>query len=205
MEDAAARSGSVGNVAYILEFELDGVADEYTRRIWTTFELTDGRAGLTVNFAGGTVASVRVNGSLVVAPYNGYLLTLPASSLRTGVECSRNPSRTIRNTGSFQPARASKMGGSSIYLSSRPRRRPGQPSVPIARNSVSTTSTRGSHRPARARDLRWRPNRSRGRGRSALSRFWRMRTMATGTTRGSTSVARNWPFLATNSVPSLIH
>ena len=84
MEDAAARAARVGNVAYNLEFELDGEADEYAGRVRTVFELKDGRASLTVDFAGGTVASVRVNGSPVIAPYNGYFLTLPASSLRTG-------------------------------------------------------------------------------------------------------------------------
>ena len=43
MEDAAARSARVGNVAYNLEFELDGEADEYTGRATTTFELNDAR------------------------------------------------------------------------------------------------------------------------------------------------------------------
>ena len=84
MEDAAARSARVANVAYILEFELDGETDEYTGRATTTFELTDARANLTVDFAGGTVASVQVNGSPVDAPYNGYFVTLPANSLRSG-------------------------------------------------------------------------------------------------------------------------
>ncbi|MDE0225964.1 MAG: aminopeptidase N [Gammaproteobacteria bacterium] len=83
-EDAGARSARVRNVAYDLEFQLDGEADEYTGRVRTAFELTDARATLTVDFAGGRVASVRVNGSRVDASYNGYFVTLPASSLRTG-------------------------------------------------------------------------------------------------------------------------
>ena len=84
MEHAAARSGRVGNVAYDLEFQLDGDADEYTGRVSTTFDLGDAESGLDVDFAGGTVTSVRVNGSLVEAPYNGYFVTLPAGSLGTG-------------------------------------------------------------------------------------------------------------------------
>ena len=84
MEDAAARSARVGNVAYILDFELDGEADEYTGRATTTFELDDARTNLTIDFVGGTVSSLQVNGSPVDAPYNGYFVTLPASSLRTG-------------------------------------------------------------------------------------------------------------------------
>ncbi len=83
-EAAAARSARVRNAAYDLEFELDGDAAEYTGRVRTAFELADARTTLTVDFADGTVASVRVNGSLVDAPYNGYFITLPASSLRTG-------------------------------------------------------------------------------------------------------------------------
>ena len=84
MEDAAARSARVGNVAYVLEFELDGEADEYTGRATTTFELADARENLTVDFVGGTVASVQINGAPVDAPYNGYFVTLPATSLRSG-------------------------------------------------------------------------------------------------------------------------
>ena len=84
MEQAAARSARIADVAYVLEFELDGEADEYTGRVRTTFELRDAQSNLDVDFAGGTVGGVRVNGSLVQAPYNGYFVTLPASSLRTG-------------------------------------------------------------------------------------------------------------------------
>lgn len=83
-EDAGARSARVRNVAYDLEFQLDGEAGEHTGRVRTAFELTDVRATLTVDFAGGRVAGVRVNGSQVDASYNGYFVTLPASSLRTG-------------------------------------------------------------------------------------------------------------------------
>ncbi len=84
IKDAAARSARVGSVAYVLEFELDGEADEYTGRVTTTFELAAARDNLAVDFVGGTIAGVRVNGSPVDAPYNGYFLTLPASSLHNG-------------------------------------------------------------------------------------------------------------------------
>ena len=84
MEHAAARAARVGNVAYVLEFELDGKGDEYSGRVTISFDLGDPQSDLNVDFAGGTVLSVRVNGSPVDAPYNGYFVTLPPSFLRTG-------------------------------------------------------------------------------------------------------------------------
>jgi len=84
IENAAARSSRVGNVAYILEFELDGEAEEYTGRATTTFELHDAQADLTMDFVGGTVRNLEVNGETIDAPYNGYFVTLPAASLRNG-------------------------------------------------------------------------------------------------------------------------
>lgn len=84
MEHAAARFARVEDVVYALEFELDGEADAYTGRVRTDFELRDARWDLNVDFAGGTVLGVQVNGSPVDVPYNGYFLTLPAGSLRTG-------------------------------------------------------------------------------------------------------------------------
>ena len=84
MEHAQARSARVDAVAYDLEFELDGEAKEYAGRVSTTFELNGADNELTVDFIGGTVASVRVNGRAIDAPYNGYFLTLPGSTLTTG-------------------------------------------------------------------------------------------------------------------------
>lgn len=84
MEHAAARAARLGNVAYVLEFELDGEGDEYTGQVTTTFDLRDAQANLDVDFAGGTVLGVQVDGSPVDAPYNGHFVTLPASSLGAG-------------------------------------------------------------------------------------------------------------------------
>ena len=84
MEHAAARSVRVGNVTYVLEFQLDGDGDEYSGRVAAAFELRDARSDLHVDFAGGTVYGVRVNGAPVEVAYNGYFVTLPASSLRAG-------------------------------------------------------------------------------------------------------------------------
>ena len=84
MGDAAERAARVGNVAYDLRFELDGEADAYTGRVGITFELNAAGADLTIDFTGGALASVEVNGAPVDVSYNGFFLTLPASSLRTG-------------------------------------------------------------------------------------------------------------------------
>ena len=89
-EDARARAARVSNVRYALDLALDGEAAEYAGEVQIDFDLADSTASgrdLTIDFVGGTVASVSVNavgldtlGNL----YNGYFLTLPATALRVG-------------------------------------------------------------------------------------------------------------------------
>ena len=81
---ARERSARVGGVAYDLAFELDGEADAFSGRVSIDFELTDVGRDLTVDFVGGTVAAVVVNGEDVDAAYNGYFLSLPANALALG-------------------------------------------------------------------------------------------------------------------------
>ena len=89
-EDARARAARVSNVRYALDLSLDGEAAKYAGEVQIDFDLADSTASgrdLTIDFVGGTVASVSVNavgldtlGNL----YNGYFLTLPATALRVG-------------------------------------------------------------------------------------------------------------------------
>ena len=83
-EHARERSARVGGVAYDLAFELDGEADEFSGRASINFELKDAARDLTVDFVGGTVLQVVLNGKGVDAAYNGYFLTLPAQALAVG-------------------------------------------------------------------------------------------------------------------------
>ena len=84
MDHAKARSARVDDVAYDLEFELDGEGEEFTGHVAIDFELGDAGDAVTVDFVGGTLASVRINEQVHEVPYNGYFLTLPRESLRTG-------------------------------------------------------------------------------------------------------------------------
>ena len=84
MEHARARAARVSAVAYDLELELDGEAEEYAGRVDIRFELSDAGDDLTVDFVGGTTGLVRINDRVVEPLYNGNFLTLPAGSLGTG-------------------------------------------------------------------------------------------------------------------------
>ena len=91
-EDAAARSLRVDNVTYALDIALDGEAAEYAGQVRIGFDLAPGAADapLTVDFVGGTVASVAVNDEEVGDPrYNGFFLVLPAAKLREGANVAR--------------------------------------------------------------------------------------------------------------------
>ena len=101
-EHALARAARISEVAYGLEFELDGEAPEYAGRVEISFDLSDVHEDLTVDFVGGTVSHVNINGRVMVAspvgkdgdnaefsdrlavPYNGFFLNLPAQALQTG-------------------------------------------------------------------------------------------------------------------------
>ena len=84
MDHARERSARVGNVAYDLDFELDGEHAEFPGSVAIGFELADANGDLTIDFVDGTVSSVQVNGHSIDAPYNGLFLTLPANVLQQG-------------------------------------------------------------------------------------------------------------------------
>ena len=92
-EDARARAARVSNVVYALELDLDSEAPEYVGSVQITFDLSDAAPleDLTLDFVGGALDRVRVNGGKLDTGsralddlYNGYFLTLPAATLRTG-------------------------------------------------------------------------------------------------------------------------
>ena len=99
-QHAQARAARIGDVVYDLEFQLDGEAPDYTGRVTIAFRLNDVRDELTVDFFGGAVSSVQINGrphgvshagedagatSNMSVSYNGFFLALPAGSLRMGM------------------------------------------------------------------------------------------------------------------------
>ena len=102
-EHAQARSARISEVTYALEFELDGEAPEYAGQVTITFKLGDVQEDLSVDFFGGAVSSVQINDRMLatshaeqgagdvdasdrlIAPYNGFYLSLPAQALHTGM------------------------------------------------------------------------------------------------------------------------
>lgn len=99
-EHARARAARISGVIYDLEFQLDGEAPDYTGRVTIAFRLSDVRGDLTVDFFGGAVSGVQINGRAhgvshtgrdddvsgdMTVTYNGFFLSLPARSLRSGM------------------------------------------------------------------------------------------------------------------------
>jgi aminopeptidase N len=84
MQQARERADRVSDVAYDLTLELDGQAPAYGGRVVVTFSLADADRDMTLDFTGGRLAGVDVNGAAVDTRYNGFFLTLPAASLKRG-------------------------------------------------------------------------------------------------------------------------
>jgi aminopeptidase N len=84
VEHARDRALRVSRVAYDLAVRLDGRSPEYSGAVTVTFELADATRDLTLDFTGGSIASMRINGKETAAAYNGFYLTLPRSALRAG-------------------------------------------------------------------------------------------------------------------------
>ncbi|MEX0963886.1 MAG: aminopeptidase N [Pseudohongiellaceae bacterium] len=81
---AIARKARVSNISYVMDIDLVGLADSYQGNVSSRFELTDNDAPLEIDFTGGSVDRLLVNGETVEPDYNGYFITLPRSALITG-------------------------------------------------------------------------------------------------------------------------
>ena len=78
------RSSRVSDVNYTLALNLpaDNVPFSGTAKI--RFHLSDAQHPLTLDFVGGEVGKVEVNGQMIPTQYNGFFITLPAEVLRSG-------------------------------------------------------------------------------------------------------------------------
>ena len=81
---ASRRKARVSDVEYDLHIDLQGSEDAFAGEVDIRYKLSDAAADLTLDFGGGTVRELRVNGTPVPAAYNGFFLTLPAQALQTG-------------------------------------------------------------------------------------------------------------------------
>lgn len=92
------RSSLIDNVSYEMYFDLDAHSREFLGRSMMHFDLEEVCDRLTVDFSGGTVEKLRVNGRDIPAQYNDHFITVEAEFLRKGhnsiVTWFRQPYRT---------------------------------------------------------------------------------------------------------------
>ncbi len=83
-QDAAYRKSAIANPAYSLALELDRDENTYGGRVEISFDYIGDGAPLTLDFNGGQVQGVNINGEAVAFEYNGYFITLPAGAVSAG-------------------------------------------------------------------------------------------------------------------------
>jgi len=82
--EAIARKARVSDISYVLDIDLVSLADSYQGSVIAQFSLNDNDRPLEIDFTGGNVSAVEVNGEAQQADYNGYFVTLPATALVAG-------------------------------------------------------------------------------------------------------------------------
>jgi aminopeptidase N len=83
-ETAFARKVRISNLEYDALIDIAESKEELVGEAIIRFDLSDASSDLTLDFTGGTLNSVLVNGEPVSNAYNGFYITLPASHLRHG-------------------------------------------------------------------------------------------------------------------------
>jgi aminopeptidase N len=82
---AIARKARVSEVSYTLDIDLISLGDAYQGSVTVGFMLGDNDTSLNVDFTGGIVTQVILNGETLEADYNGYFISLPANYLNIGI------------------------------------------------------------------------------------------------------------------------
>ncbi|MCX4029784.1 aminopeptidase N [Endozoicomonas sp. SM1973] len=83
-EYAKQRYQQVQDVSYQLALSLSKNKPDYTGEVKVDFTWQPGKQPLTLDFVGGQVNSMQVNGKPVKAAYNNWFIKLPANQLKTG-------------------------------------------------------------------------------------------------------------------------
>ena len=81
---AIARKTRVSEISYVLNIDLVSLEDAYQGSVTTRFDLTDRDQALQIDFSGGSVDSVIVNGETLQPDYNGFFVSLPETALQEG-------------------------------------------------------------------------------------------------------------------------
>ncbi len=82
--EAIARKARVSNISYVMDIDLVSLADSYRGSVTSRFDLSNSDGDIEIDFTGGDVSSVVVNGETLEPDYNGFFVTLPQSALLTG-------------------------------------------------------------------------------------------------------------------------
>ena len=82
--EAIARKARVSDISYVMDIDLVTLDDAYQGSVTASFNLTDSETSLEIDFTGGSVTAVVVNGETVEPDYNGFFVTLPSSALVAG-------------------------------------------------------------------------------------------------------------------------
>ncbi|MFT4861495.1 MAG: aminopeptidase N [Pseudohongiellaceae bacterium] len=83
-QEAATRKARVSNIAYNLDINLASETDSYSGTVIAQFDLATNDGPLDIDFTGGSVNAVTVNGEALTTDYNGFYLLLPNSALQLG-------------------------------------------------------------------------------------------------------------------------
>lgn len=82
---ARLRAMQLSDVSYELDMQLDAGSPEYRGELSIRFGFKSTGAPLTIDFGGGTVEAMSINGaSFKATNYNGFFITIPAAALRAG-------------------------------------------------------------------------------------------------------------------------
>ena len=85
IEEAQNRSAHVKDVSYQLQIDLRPDLPDYAGQVHVKFQYSGVKAPLTLDFEGGSIAQLIVNGKTQSKPdYNKHFLTLPADALNIG-------------------------------------------------------------------------------------------------------------------------
>jgi len=83
-QTADSRQARISGVEYDLYVDVHSSTDWFSGEVTIQFGLTDPSSDLSVDFGGGTVHRVLVNGRPIRVDYNGFFLTLPSATLQSG-------------------------------------------------------------------------------------------------------------------------
>lgn len=81
---ADSRDRRISELSYAATIDIASSEEEFSGEVLIRFELTNASSDLTLDFTGGALEAVTVNGASLSPAYNGYFITLPAAALRSG-------------------------------------------------------------------------------------------------------------------------